>query len=104
MEHIRIDIAAGEHRDRDLAAMSILPAISAASATAPPGSTTSFNSRNAKPTARATSSSLAATPSPTSARLIAKVSSPGVRAIKASQMVPVRAALLSRRPLRNERA
>ena len=43
---------------------SSLPAISAASATAPPGSTTSFNSRNAKATAAATSASVAADPLP----------------------------------------
>ena len=55
-------------------ATSSLPASSAASATAPPGSTTSLSSRNAKATARATSSSLAVTPSPTRVRLISKVS------------------------------
>ena len=37
-------------------------------------------------------------------RLISKVSSPGVCAISASQIVPVSAALRSRRPLLNERA
>ena len=42
-----------------LPVMSILPVIKAASATAPPGSTTSFNSAKAKATAAATSSSLA---------------------------------------------
>src|SRR5262249_39070950 len=44
---------------------SILRASSAANPTAPPGSTTSFSSRNANETARPTSSSLAATPAPT---------------------------------------
>src|SRR5271169_555182 len=87
-----------------LSLTSILPVITAASATAPPGSTTSFNSVKAKATAAATSSSLTTTPAPISERLIAKVSFPGVRAISASQMVPVSAAFSSRRPLRNERA
>jgi hypothetical protein len=35
---------------------------------------------------------------------MAKVNSPGVCAISASQMVPVSAAFFSRRPLLNERA
>src|SRR5215472_9470165 len=83
---------------------SILPASSAANATAPPGSTTSLSSRNAKPTARPTSSSVAATPAPTSSRLISKVMRPGDCAISASQIVPVSAALRSRRPVANERA
>src|SRR5258705_4760867 len=48
---------------------SILPASRAASATAPPGSTTSFSSRNANATARVTSSSLAQTPSRTPGEL-----------------------------------
>jgi len=43
-----------------------------------PGSTTSFNSWNAKATARATSASFAVTPSATSVRLTSKVSFPGV--------------------------
>ncbi len=94
--------------DRTAAAIlpvtSTLPVISAASATAPPGSTTSFNSENAKATAAATSSSLATTPAPTSDRLMAKVSLPGMRAISASQIVPLNAAFCSRWPLRNERA
>src|SRR5579871_3910669 len=83
---------------------SILPLSKAASATAPPGSTTSLSSANANATAAATSSSLAETPAPTSERLMAKVSLPGVRAISASQMVPVSAAFSSRSPLLNERA
>src|SRR5262245_66484965 len=52
-----------------LLTISSLPTRSAASATAPPGSTTSFSSWNAKLTARATSASVAVTPSATSARL-----------------------------------
>src|SRR5580692_10569427 len=87
-----------------LSLTSILPVITAASATAPPGSTTSFSSVKAKATAAATSSSLTTTPAPISERLIAKVSLPGVRAISASQMVPVNAAFSSRWPERNERA
>src|SRR5215467_12634004 len=83
---------------------STLPCITAASATAPPGSTTSFNSAKAKATAAATSSSLTATPAPTSKLLMAKVSLPGMRAINASQIVPVRLGFSSRRPLRKERA
>src|SRR5581483_4426606 len=75
---------------------SILPLSNAASATAPPGSTTSLSSANANATAAATSSSLADTPAPTSERLMAKVSLPGMRAISASQMVPVSAAFASR--------
>src|SRR5258708_36402632 len=48
-----------------LATISGLPARSAASATAPPGSTTSLSSWNAKPTARSTSPSVAVPPSAT---------------------------------------
>ena len=73
VEQLRIDIAAGQHRDHDLALHVERPASSAASPIAPPGSTTSFSSRNANATARPTSSSLAVTPSPISLRLIAKV-------------------------------
>src|SRR5262245_10548791 len=83
---------------------SSLPAISAASATAPPASATSFNERTANATAAATSSSVAETPSPTRELLISNVSAPGVRAISASQIVPVTAGCDSRCPLRNERA
>src|SRR5882757_6252392 len=83
--------------------LSTLPPESTATATLPLRSILPA-SRAANATARVTSSSLAQTPSPTSVRLIAKVSSPGVRAIRASQIVPVAAALLSRSPLRNERA
>jgi hypothetical protein len=71
------------------------PASSAARPIAPPGSTTSFNSRNANATARATSSSLAVMPSPISLRLIAKVMLPGVFDISASQIVPLVRALCS---------
>ena len=66
---------------------SIRPASSAARPTAPPGTTTSLNSRNTKATAAPTSSSVAVTPWASSRRLIAKVISPGTVAINASQMV-----------------
>src|SRR5262249_9499813 len=82
---------------------SSLPASSAARPIAPPGSTTSFSSRNANATARPTSASLAVTPCPISRRLISQVTTPGVSVISASQIVPLMRALRSRRPLANER-
>ena len=89
MKQFRIDIAAGKNRDGNFSLYVHLAGQSAASATAPPGSTTSLSSWKANATARATSCSLAVTPSPTRLRLMAKVISPGVRAISASQIVPV---------------
>ncbi len=80
------------------------PASSAARPIAPPGSTTSFSSRNANATARPASASVAAIPSPISSRLISKVILPGVFDISASQIEPDRRALCSCLPLRNERA
>ena len=64
------------------------PLNSAASATAPPGSTTSFNSRKAKATAARASSSLTATPPERLRRLSEKPSPPGIGASKASQIDP----------------
>src|SRR5262249_26472301 len=80
-KYLRIDIAAGQHGDRDLVPhidfvvhtapdplswTSCWPSTTAATATPPPGSTKIFNSAKAKATAAATSLSLTATPAPTS--------------------------------------
>src|SRR5262249_32352326 len=87
-----------------LSRTSTLPVMSAASATARPGPTTSLRSRNATAPALATSSSVAASPSPTSARLISNVIRPGVGDMRASQIDPEAASFTSRRPERNDRA
>jgi len=85
MEQVRIDVAAREHGDGDLTLTSILAGISAASATAPPGSTRASNSPERKATRAATSSRCGDALPP--GHDYGKRSSPGVRAIKASQMV-----------------
>ena len=83
--------------------MSIFPASTAASATAPPGSATSFNSVKATRIAWRTSSSL--TPKPPASRSLfsAKVRRPGIGASKASQIDRASGGTVSRLPLSRER-
>ena len=91
-------------RPRSCRCTSSLPASNAARPTAPPGSTTSLSSRNAKATALRDLLVARRQPLPTSARLISNVMRPGLGDISASQIEPSSALLISRLPLRNERA
>jgi hypothetical protein len=86
-------ITAGSMLPPDSVAITVLPftstrpASSAASVTAPPGSTTSFSSRKANATARATSASLTATPVAPWCTSVAKVISAITSVCNASQRV-----------------
>ena len=78
--------------------------LAAASATAPPGSTTSLNSRKATSMASSTSSSVTTRPGPRSCCASGKVTSPGVGASSASQIDPESLSFFCLLPDARERA